>query len=397
MVIALTLLVIFHTRVVIRALRRHAGLALALVALTAIAISHQVGAGGMRVLDLGSVPAVLEQFRASGRFFWPVGLTLGVGTVALLLRAFPDRAGLTLALLTGAVQFADATLLRDRLREEVRRVPDWAVHASALRPMMAEHRRLTLLPSWFCMTSSDRAVTDMEHRRLLNLLVLGAERAMPVNTMYVARWRDPPSCRDAEQAATPILRGELRLVLPTAQARDLPLIPDAARLCRPVGDLVACSDPEAANEASTGMRPLLRLGTVTAALGGGLAPLLAAGFDARGDGTAWTVARRAVFSALRDGPTLGPVRLEMELVGYAARPGGIRRVGVRVDGREAASWELPDGEVSAQRLDLGAMPSSGEVRIEFAVEDPAIPAARDGGADQRRLGFAIRRITVTPR
>jgi hypothetical protein len=224
-------------------LRRHAGLALALLALTLIAVTHRVGLGGTMLLDLGAVPGFLEQFRASGRFFWPVGLALAVGVVALLARGFAGRAGVALALGLGLLQFADAAALRDELRRLVRQEAPWAVDAAALRPLLAESRQLTLLPSWFCSPAATRAERDEEQHRLLHLLALASERAVPVNTMYVARWKEPPRCHDAELAAAPLGPGELRIILPTARARDLPRVPDAARACRELGELLVCATP----------------------------------------------------------------------------------------------------------------------------------------------------------
>lgn len=69
-----------------RLLRKHAGLAAVLAGLSALAVSHRVGFGEEIVLDLGTAPALLEQFRASGRFFWPVAYALLIGGFVLMAR-----------------------------------------------------------------------------------------------------------------------------------------------------------------------------------------------------------------------------------------------------------------------------------------------------------------------
>lgn len=215
-----------------RGLARHAGLALVLLALTALAVSHRVGLGTAIVLDLGAAPALLEQFRASGRFFWPVGYALLLAAMLLLARAAP-----LLCLIAGLVQFADAAPLRAALAEWARARPAWTLPAPELRAALGEARALTLLPSWHCV---EKAGGDATYAALLEALLLASERALPASTMYVSRWRVPPVCRDAALAAAPLAAGELRLILPAAQAALAPLVPDSAARCAPLGPLIAC-------------------------------------------------------------------------------------------------------------------------------------------------------------
>ena len=215
-----------------RMVLRHAGLALVLVALTALAVSHQVGFGGRIVLDLGTAPGPLEQFRASGRFFWPVAYVLLVGTMLLLARVAP-----VLCLGMGLVQFADALPLRAAITAWAGQRAPWSVDAPALRAELARADRLTLLPSWPCV---QKAGGDATYALLLETLSLAAERAVPASTMYVARWLSPPVCRDQALAAAPLAPGELRLILPAAQAALAPLVPEGAVRCAPIGGLLAC-------------------------------------------------------------------------------------------------------------------------------------------------------------
>jgi len=223
-------------RAVLAALRRHAGLALVLAGLTLLAVSFRIGAGGAVLLDLGEAPGPLQQFRASGRFFWPVGLGLLVGTVALLARL--PRFGPVAALLLGILQFADAAPNRAAIGAWAAARTPWTVDAPALRALLAGAERLTLLPTWPCVPKPD---TAGEHAIQLQVLSLAAERPVPANTMYVARWRgERPACRDAATMATPLAPGELRIVLPGAQQALRATMPGAAAACAPVGALLAC-------------------------------------------------------------------------------------------------------------------------------------------------------------
>ena len=213
--------------------RRHAGLALAMLALTVLAVSQRVGLGGQIVLDLGQAPAVLEQFRASGRFFWPVAYVLLIGTALLLARWRP-----WLVLALGLLQFADAVPMRAALHDWVARRPAWELEAAPLRALFATHERLSLFPTWPCIAPRDEESFSLAQQAL----ALASETAIPVNTMQVARWRTPPVCQDAALAATPIAPGELRLFLPAARAL-------APRGCTAVGEALACGPvtPRSAN------------------------------------------------------------------------------------------------------------------------------------------------------
>lgn len=219
-----------------RALRRHPGLLVVALALTALAVTHRVGLGERIILDLGAAPAMLEQFRASGRLFWPVGYVLLVAAFAALAKA--GRVGPALCLLAGLVQFADAAPLRQALAAWAGQQEPWRIEATALRSELATASSLTLLPSWPCVApdAPDRGET---FAGLLEVLALASERAVPASTMYVARWRTPPVCRDAALAAAPLAEGEVRLLLPAA-AGLVATVPDTALRCRAIGQLTAC-------------------------------------------------------------------------------------------------------------------------------------------------------------
>jgi len=112
------------------------------------------------------------------------------------------------------------------------------VDAPALRGLLAQADRVTVLPSWPCVPPGD---PFGDHVRQLQVLTLAAERPVPANTMYVARWRgERPACTDAAVLATPLGAGELRVILPGARAAAMATMPDAARDCAPLGELLAC-------------------------------------------------------------------------------------------------------------------------------------------------------------
>lgn len=212
--------------------RDHGGLTLVLIGLAALAITHKVGFGPRLVLDMGEAPGPLEQFRASGRFFWPVAYGLLLGAMLLLARIWP-----VLCLAAGLLQFADAAPLRAAIADWAWQRPAWDVDAPALREALAGARSLTLLPSWPCV---EKATGDETYALLLQTLTLASEHAVPASTMYAARWHAPPSCRDKDLAEAPLAPGESRLILPSAQEALAPLVPGAETRCAPLGGMLAC-------------------------------------------------------------------------------------------------------------------------------------------------------------
>ena len=182
-------------------LRAHAGLGLALLGMTALAVSFRIGLGGTILVDLGPAPGVLEQFRASGRFFWPVGYALLIGAVVLLAQRPAILAACAL------LQFSDAAPMRAGLQAWAAERAPWSIDANALRPILRDARQLTLTPSWPCIAPADSASRVLS----LEILLLASETPRPVNTMYAARWRIAPRCTDAETLAAPIGPGEVRV------------------------------------------------------------------------------------------------------------------------------------------------------------------------------------------
>jgi Family of unknown function (DUF6311) len=216
LLLGLVLAVVLRGRALATVAHSHSGLVLVLVGLGMLALSHRVGVGSVLLVDAALPPGppsdLLEQFRSSGRFFWPVAYALLIGCFAVLARHPRRRTGAALALSLGALQFLDAAPLRTELHGWATARQPWTVPAPALRELFGNYARLTLVPAWFCASGPER-------EWLMELLTLASERPIPVNTMYVARWRRPPSCEDPAVLAEPPAQGELRLFSAEAWAR----------------------------------------------------------------------------------------------------------------------------------------------------------------------------------
>lgn len=227
-------------RAVWTVVRTHGGLLFALLALTVLALSHRVGIGYARVIKLYEAPEILEQFRSSGRLFWPVTYALSLAVVLALAGIRNRRLGAVLLLAVTAVQFADATWLRNGLADQLRAPPrPWVVNAAALRPILAAHRSLVLLPRWECLPKEANGGGAAEI--MLELLTLASETTIPVNTMYEARWHHAGNCQSAALAQAPLRPGEVRILLPAEQTALLSQVPDNEHICQMVDSLAVCA------------------------------------------------------------------------------------------------------------------------------------------------------------
>jgi len=235
LIVALLACLVLCRGAVFAGVRAHLGLCLVLVGLTGLAVTHRPGLGPFLLFDLGSAPSFIEQFRGSSRFFWPVTYALMLGAFVLLPRL--GRRGVVLVLACAALQAADALPLRRDLAAWAATRTAWLLDAPAIRAAIDGASRVTLLPSWRCLPPRDEAARIEAHQALL----LASERAVPVTTMHLARWRGQAVCRDEVLAAAPFAPGEVRLVLRVAQPAAMRLIPDAAALCRPAGTALVCS------------------------------------------------------------------------------------------------------------------------------------------------------------
>lgn len=374
--------------------RRHPGLALVLVSLTLLALSQRVAVGGVVLLDLGPVPAWLENLRSTGRFFWPAAYAALVGSLLLAARRPDPRVAAALVTAIAALQFVDTAGLRAGLRERLHApTATWLVDAPALRSVLAGQESLTLLPSWHCVPAADPVP---EQRLLMNLLVLASEVGLPVSTMYLARWHGSLRCHDRQLAAAPLGRGEVRVLTPLAQAAYLPLVPRSVELCSPLGKLTICRDPASNGPPPTQLNPLtprLAEGEVSFAATGSGTEMLGEGWSYPEHDGSWSVANQVPLVVKRPPKLAGPVRLEFDLEGMAPSAGRNQHVELWWNKAIIARWALPD----RKRLGVSAvLPPGlpGQTELEFRVASPTRPIDRGLNNDGRRLGVKLYRMRV---
>jgi hypothetical protein len=177
----------------------------------------------------------LQQFRASGRFFWPVGYCIAAFGVAGVARRMASGPALVTLSLAAALQFVDAAPLRDHLGQQMREAALPALAPEPWEKMIAAHGSIRVMPSMDCASRESPFIP---------LLVFYASNSL--TPTYSAKLsRGPQADCPAEIAAIGHykLPAEqiLFLLAPPIPDGIVQAVPDAASLCRPASFGFVCS------------------------------------------------------------------------------------------------------------------------------------------------------------
>jgi hypothetical protein len=166
-----------------RNVRRHAALFIALVLVTAFAVSNRVFVGHWQPFELPMPHLIrlLGTFRSSGRFFWLVGYALISMVVVLGFRRARPLAVLCLAF-SAILQLCDVEPLRAQLIASIAAGPSPGnLDDRQVTHLISGARQVQVIPSWQCSSNEDQSRANME-------LMLAAARAnVPINSVYNAR------------------------------------------------------------------------------------------------------------------------------------------------------------------------------------------------------------------
>jgi hypothetical protein len=171
--------------------RRHRALLLLMLVYATYALSNQVFFGSEQIVVLrypGFLDPLTSQFRASGRFFWPVGYCIMVFVLLMLYRGLGKRTfALSIALLV-VVQMADLedryTIMRKTAQKSGDKPLDTSIWDGALNDRV---RNIYFYPKFKC--------GENPHETLLPIMRYASERGLRLNTGYIARYT--PDCNDA--------------------------------------------------------------------------------------------------------------------------------------------------------------------------------------------------------
>lgn len=205
---------------------RHWPLVVLALGLTAWSLSNRVYCGRTLLVELPAPPDVVAQFRAPGRFFWPVAYLVLISAVVLVARR-PRRLGWLLVAFA-ALQWFDVVRVREAVKVAVASVPTPVFDRAGWLPLLAAHRRVVVAPTWECVRVAG------EHRKVAELVYLSSLLRTPVTTVYSAR----PLVVDCEaeaavfRAGGGIEVGDLVVALESAGAEFLQRLPAGSRCVR---------------------------------------------------------------------------------------------------------------------------------------------------------------------
>ena len=370
-----------------RPLRRHAGLVLVLVGLTVFAISNQVYFGPRKIANLGRVPGFFNDFRSSGRFFWPVTYMLLIGSIVFVARRLPRPAVIGVLAVAVVLQVADTRQLRAGFWDDFHGKGHWAIDVPVLRPILAKSAELTIWPRFECGVPVDR---DPAY---LNLLVLASEYELRTNTMYTAHIPPHPLCDPLQVVGAPLRPGELRVLLNGATLARM-LVPDGARLCRSSGALAICSTDPGLLASLPALSPLaapeVPLGqTMETGKPAGAKPLWLNWTDPAGVAS-WTDGN-AAFLLLRIVPaTTGPVHLTLWADALAPTGATSQHVTLLMDHQPVTAWDVSEGRRSELTAELPPRPDpAAPMLLEFRIAHPVRPIDIGRGGDTREMGLEL--------
>ncbi|MDB5396707.1 MAG: hypothetical protein JWM91_4213 [Rhodospirillales bacterium] len=188
---------------------------------------------GANIHDLIFYP--LQQFRASGRFFWPVGYCIAAFGIVGVWRRMPGMAGLAILAAAALLQFNDAGPLRHEMEAHIRAEMVPPAAPDPWVAMIAAHREITVLPSMDCAGSKSP---------LIPLFVFYAsQNVIPTHSAKLSRGPKADCSAEYAGVAQRALGADEILVMlsPPLPAETIQAMPDSASLCRKFSLGYVCS------------------------------------------------------------------------------------------------------------------------------------------------------------
>jgi len=194
--------------------------------------AHPAGIG-QKIRDLIFYP--LQQFRSSGRFFWPVGYLMAAFGIVGVWRRLPGPAGLAVLAVAALLQFIDAGPLRHEMSAAIRSPAVTPVGADPWVKLIAAHREITVLPSMDC--------ADAQSPLIPLFVFYASESVTPTNSAKLSRGPKADCPGEFGGLAQRKVGAEEIVVLlsPPIPEATIQAMPDAADLCRKFSLGYVCS------------------------------------------------------------------------------------------------------------------------------------------------------------
>jgi len=197
------------------------------------AIRAGAASTGQKIHDLIFYP--LQQFRSSGRFFWPVGYLIAAFGIVGVWRRMPGPAGLAILTIATLLQFIDAGPLRHEMSAAIRSPAVTPVGADPWVRLIAAHREITVLPSMDC--------ADAQSPLIPLFVFYASESVTPTNSAKLSRGPKADCPAEFAGLAQRVLGPDEIVVLlsPPIPEATIQAMPDAAELCRKFSLGYVCS------------------------------------------------------------------------------------------------------------------------------------------------------------
>jgi len=344
--------------------------------LTFLALTPRIYAGTLLVLPLPAWPwdQVFGIVRASGRAFWAVAYALVFGAIGFLGVRLPVVLSAPLFGLAIAIQAMDTTPLLNEARGIL------AEGEAHLPPLPVLPPGLHLFRTAPPCPAPGVAASIIDRSRL------AAVRAGAALT-DIRSARSPVwfNCETglSDALETPLQAGETRLFLPPASRVLRQEALGVEAMCRSQGEAVLCArrlDVQGAQIPSGEALPTLT---------DELAALLATGWQADTDGTAWSEGPRATLLFRTDAAAI-----RLHLSGIGRRVGEPRPAVFRVNNGPPVPLTLPDLSEQDVVLNVPQPRDRNIVRIVIDLYRPIDPRARNLMAPVRRAGVQLRSVSA---
>ncbi len=224
-------------------LRRHAVLFAMLVLVLIFAVSQRVGFGAHEL----TLPIpdfllhVLSQFRGSGRFVWLAVYTLLAAVIVAIVARHGDRRARVILVIAAVLQIADVWPMQRGVRAVTASPAALSINRAEWTRLIEAHQRIFQYPSFECGGIYGWGVPGSKFRGVA-IDWIAAERNIPTNSAYLARFTKDCERETADAAANIGTHGVLHLYRSTEEIGAF-LASHGADLahCGYLDDVVVCS------------------------------------------------------------------------------------------------------------------------------------------------------------
>jgi putative flippase GtrA len=377
--------------------------------LTVFALSNQITLGD-RVLLSYPLPAfvqsVVDAFRCSGRFFWPVYYLILLSVLLVIVTRMGRRPAIVLLTTLLALQIFDSSAVSSMFYRKFAAAPVWQ------SPLRSEF--------WTAAANKyNKIIYILPKNMPENYLPLGyyaGAHGMAMNAGYLVRFDYAALVRARARVADTVVSGELDndalyvfasdqklwdIVRLSLKESDRAGIVDGFRVLAPGwASCSACVKSADLNPSPTAILPRYKSGTPMRFNNTGNSDqyrLL--GWSIPESWGTWSEGFSAAIGLALDSPALSDLRLELTADGYVNERHPAQTIEVSANGRSIGSLRFTQAAPSGTSVLIipreAAAGNNNQIVIRFKIMNPASPARLGLSSDPRLLGIGLRSLSIT--